>query len=143
MLSGNTGSLRYMSPEIARHEAYNLTADVYSYSLLLWQILSLNKPYDGMDRNSHADRVVYGFERPRLPSSWPESLRTLLRCGWHPNLCRRPSMQTVYDRIVAIVGDLDGDHTCTSATAKKTDPQFPSANSAPLTNKAPVRAKAA
>jgi len=142
LLSGNTGSLRYMSPEIARHEAYNLSADVYSYSILLWQILSLTKPYDGMDRNSHADRVVYGIERPRLPLSWPESLRTLLKYGWHPNLRHRPSMQQVHDRIVSILISLDGDHT-SAATEDADVTQLPSSSSPVTKAKAPVRAVAA
>lgn len=95
-----------------------------------------------MDRNSHADRVVYGIERPRLPSSWPDPLRTLLKYGWHQNLSRRPSMQQVHDRIVSIVGDLDGDHA-TTAAAETDLPQDPSRKSVAATKTAPVRAKAA
>jgi serine/threonine protein kinase len=37
-LSGNTGSLRYMAPEVALEKAYNHKVDVYSYGILLWQV---------------------------------------------------------------------------------------------------------
>jgi serine/threonine protein kinase len=37
-LSGNTGSLRYMAPEVALDKPYNHKVDVYSFGILLWQV---------------------------------------------------------------------------------------------------------
>ena len=34
-LTGQTGSYRYMAPEVAKERPYNKTADVYSFSILL------------------------------------------------------------------------------------------------------------
>jgi serine/threonine protein kinase len=34
-LTGQTGSYRYMAPEVAKERPYNQTADVYSFSILL------------------------------------------------------------------------------------------------------------
>lgn len=95
-LSGNTGSLRYMSPEVARSEPYNLTADVYSFGLLLWQICSLKLPYDGMNRQDHSELVVHGNERPQLESSWSTPLRILMKRAWEPDPLVRPSMESIY-----------------------------------------------
>lgn len=95
-LSGNTGSLRYMAPEVARSEPYNLTADVYSFGLLLWQICSLELPYDGMNRQDHAELVVHGNERPILDSSWSTPLRILMKRSWEPDPLVRPSMDSIY-----------------------------------------------
>lgn len=95
-LSGNTGSLRYMSPEVARCEPYNLTADVYSFGLLLWQVCSLLLPYDGMNRQDHSELVVYGNERPPLDSSWSTPLRILIKRAWEPDPSVRPSMDSIY-----------------------------------------------
>mmetsp|Transcript_44579 Transcript_44579/g.108059 ORF Transcript_44579/g.108059 Transcript_44579/m.108059 type:complete len:435 (+) Transcript_44579:316-1620(+) len=95
-LSGNTGSLRYMSPEVARSEPYNLSADVYSFGLLLWQICSLDLPYDGMNRQDHSELVVHGNERPELDSSWSTPLRILMKRAWEPDPLVRPSMDSIY-----------------------------------------------
>lgn len=95
-LSGNTGSLRYMAPEVARSEPYNLSADVYSFGLLLWQICSLDLPYDGMNRQDHAELVVHGNERPQLDSSWSTPLRILMKRSWEPDPLVRPSMDSIY-----------------------------------------------
>lgn len=95
-LSGNTGSLRYMAPEVARSEPYNLTADVYSFGLLLWQVCSLDLPYDGMNRQDHAELVVHGNERPPLDSDWSTPLRILMKRAWEPDPSVRPSMDSIY-----------------------------------------------
>lgn len=95
-LSGNTGSLRYMSPEVARSEPYNLTADVYSFGLLLWQVCSLNLPYDGMNRQDHSELVVHGNERPPLNAEWSTPLRILMKRAWEPDPAVRPSMDSIY-----------------------------------------------
>ena len=111
-LSGNTGSLRYMAPEVALSESYNLTADVYSFGLLLWQICSLELPYDGMSRTDHSVYVVKGNERPVLNPSWSTPLRILMKRSWEPDPSLRPSMDSTYKILKReIVCLLDGDET--------------------------------
>jgi len=39
-LTGTTGSLRYMAPEIAKNQPYNFLADVYSFGIIFWQVCS-------------------------------------------------------------------------------------------------------
>lgn len=96
-LSGNTGSLRYMAPEVARSEPYNLSADVYGFGLLLWQICSLDLPYDGMNRQDHAELVVYGNERPVIDSSkWSTPIRILMKRSWEQDPLVRPTMESIY-----------------------------------------------
>eukprot|EP00545_Synedropsis_sp_CCMP1620_P002855 CAMPEP_0119015874 /NCGR_PEP_ID=MMETSP1176-20130426/11699_1 /TAXON_ID=265551 /ORGANISM="Synedropsis recta cf, Strain CCMP1620" /LENGTH=482 /DNA_ID=CAMNT_0006969199 /DNA_START=69 /DNA_END=1517 /DNA_ORIENTATION=+ len=109
-LSGNTGSLRYMAPEVALSEPYNLTADVYSFGLLLWQMCSLDLPYDGMSRTDHSLYVVKGNERPILDPSWSTPLRILMKRAWEPDPCLRPSMDSTYKILKReIVSLRDGD----------------------------------
>lgn len=111
-LSGNTGSLRYMSPEVARSEPYNLTADVYSFGLLLWQVCSMDLPYDGMNRQDHSELVVYGNERPALDSTWSTPLRILMKRAWEPDPSVRPSMDSIYKILKREICALrDGDET--------------------------------
>mmetsp|Transcript_7833 Transcript_7833/g.8998 ORF Transcript_7833/g.8998 Transcript_7833/m.8998 type:complete len:463 (-) Transcript_7833:15-1403(-) len=95
-LSGNTGSLRYMAPEVALSQPYNLTADVYSFGLLLWQMSSLELPYDGMSRADHSLYVVKGKQRPELNPSWSTPLRILMKRAWESDPSVRPSMDSTY-----------------------------------------------
>ena len=39
-LTAETGTYRYMAPEVIRHENYSSNADVYSFGILLWQLIT-------------------------------------------------------------------------------------------------------
>lgn len=81
-LTGYTGSIRYMAPEIAREEPYNLTCDVYSFALLFWQMLALEKPYSNYGIGEIKARVHRGDSRPKVDPSWPAKLKLLLKKSW-------------------------------------------------------------
>jgi serine/threonine protein kinase len=40
-LTGETGSYRYMAPEVFRHEPYNSRVDVYSFSMIVYQLFEV------------------------------------------------------------------------------------------------------
>jgi serine/threonine protein kinase len=45
-LTEMTGSPRYMAPEVANAKPYNATCDSYSFAILLWEMVSLQVPYE-------------------------------------------------------------------------------------------------
>ena len=45
-LTGETGSLRYMAPEVASSQPYNHKAEVFSFATVLWEMASHRKPFD-------------------------------------------------------------------------------------------------
>lgn len=51
-MTGEVGSFRYMAPEIVKHEPYNAKADIYSWSLLSWEIMAISKPYAGVTEST-------------------------------------------------------------------------------------------
>jgi len=73
-LTGCTGSLRYMAPEVAAYEQYNEKADVYSSALLMYEILTLKKVFEGFDPMQMATKVYHNHKRPRFPILFPGSL---------------------------------------------------------------------
>lgn len=89
-LTANTGSLRYMAPEVALGEPYDLRADVYSFAVVFWQICSLTVPYASHDIQMHADLVVSKGNRPKLERSWPFSWRQLMSLCWSQDIFDRP-----------------------------------------------------
>jgi serine/threonine protein kinase len=100
-LTGNTGSLRYMAPEVARNEYYNTKADSYSFAIVLWQLCALTVPYAGYNVRMHADLVVGKGHRPNLHRSWPLSWGELMKACWATDI------ETRYDfnKILAILDD--------------------------------------
>ncbi|CAM9703495.1 unnamed protein product, partial [Heterosigma akashiwo] len=94
-MTGDTGTLRYMAPEVAVHQPYNEKADVYSFSLILWQLLTLERPFEGMSADDYYDYVVEQHVRPTLFEEWPAGLRELLHRCWHKRHSRRPNFPEV------------------------------------------------
>ena len=75
--SGDTDSLQFR-------------ADVYSFALTCFQILTGEDPYPGLNWKVDVPGIVMGNLRPTLPASCPELLKELLVSCWHKDPDQRP-----------------------------------------------------
>jgi len=98
-MSGKAGTMVYMAPEVALEETYNLSADVYSFGIVLWQILSLKHPFADMTLQEHRVRVVLGTARPKCSTTWSKVVMYLLRKSWAPNPLERMKMSRIYNML--------------------------------------------
>ena len=99
-----TGSIRYMSPEVYKDLPYTNTCDTYSFALLVWEMLTLKKPYEDMGTIDRLVRRVFERgHRPRIPSSWPPGLRDTIQKGWEHDLSKRANMASVARSLQSIV----------------------------------------
>ena len=142
-MSGRVGTYRFMAPEISIAKSYNLSADVYSFSHLLWNMLSLEKPYCTYTKHVHRIKVARGGERPPIQESWPSEIKELLKRAWSPTISERPAMAEVSAILRDVISDLTGgtspsnDHSTVCSTesveparqrprlAKKVSPSLP------------------
>eukprot|EP00594_Rhizosolenia_setigera_P014797 CAMPEP_0178959226 /NCGR_PEP_ID=MMETSP0789-20121207/12150_1 /TAXON_ID=3005 /ORGANISM="Rhizosolenia setigera, Strain CCMP 1694" /LENGTH=710 /DNA_ID=CAMNT_0020642159 /DNA_START=246 /DNA_END=2378 /DNA_ORIENTATION=- len=107
-MSGETGSLRYMSPEVADCRPYNHKADVYSFSIVFWELLTRKRPYDGMSKEAFFDRVVLRGERPPLPKKLPLELSTLFENCWSHDIDTRPNFSEIVQILDKLIVTKDG-----------------------------------
>jgi serine/threonine protein kinase len=114
-LTKKVGSYRYMSPECAKGEPYNLKSDVYSFSLLCHEAISLLKPYTDIRSEEHEDLVFHRGARPNIPVSWTEGIRSLLHSCWSENLSSRPNMEEVHrmleQQVILIISEKRARHS--------------------------------
>lgn len=99
VMSGETGSLRYMAPEVADALQYNHKADVYSYGIILWELNAGKKPFDGLNREMFYEQVVHGGERPPLNKKWPEELKKMMVDCWSADMDVRPTFSEIVEKI--------------------------------------------
>ena len=88
-----------MAPEVFLCKRYNETVDTYSFSILCWQILSLDTPFDHIKTNAMLKKsVILGGVRPKIKEEWGDSICKILRESFvdNPN---RPSMADVCERL--------------------------------------------
>ncbi len=106
-LTGDTGTIRYMAPEVALNEPYTEKADVFSFGILLWQILALEQPYGSLT----AARIEFSVNnlglRPKVDPAWSNALRRLLQDCFAAQP-RRPSMEVACSVLRREVNSLGG-----------------------------------
>mmetsp|Transcript_18852 Transcript_18852/g.26581 ORF Transcript_18852/g.26581 Transcript_18852/m.26581 type:complete len:468 (-) Transcript_18852:191-1594(-) len=105
-LSGGVGSFRYMATEVALMKPYNVSADVYSFFAVFYEMLALRKfcyEYDGTCKDDFSAAVHVKGSRPSecetISNSnqycWPIELQKLMHRGWSNDPSVRPSMSEV------------------------------------------------
>ncbi|CAI7869549.1 unnamed protein product [Closterium sp. NIES-54] len=95
-----TGTYGYMAPEVLKEQPYDHMADVYSYGIVLWEIVTCGNPFpfEGLKPEQVCSMVNQGL-RPDIPSSCPPPLADLMRRCWHHTPARRPDMCEVVQRL--------------------------------------------
>ncbi len=122
-LSGNTGSLRYMAPEVAKEMPYNESVDVYSLAILAWQIFEMDTPYKGYSIAMHKNLVIEKGGRPKINPKWGEKVGAWLKKAWSTKISDRPTSRESTKTLRAEIsllhqeGDEIGDIDASSRTA--------------------------
>ncbi len=84
-------AFRYMAPECLCNEPYNMKADVYSFAILLWAILSGEVPYAfATTIHELADFIVEEDGRPDIQESWPVIVKQILESSFDCDPTCRP-----------------------------------------------------
>ena len=59
-MTGETGSYRYMAPEVFRHEIYNEKVDVYAFAMIFYELLEGIPPFMDHDPITAATKAATG-----------------------------------------------------------------------------------
>ena len=90
-LTGMTGAIRYMAPEVGLGKPYNHYCDVYSWSMVTWFILALEPPFGFFTEDMILKRVLEKGTRPTIIKRWNKMIGDLLMAAWASNIKNRPS----------------------------------------------------
>lgn len=96
------GTPIYMAPEILNVEPYSQSADVYSFSIVVWSIYTEKEPYS--DPEFSAPYKVTSFvidgKRMNIPYTVPQNIRKIISDCWDQDPHKRPSK---YNYVVYIL----------------------------------------
>ncbi|KAL8138174.1 hypothetical protein V2J09_004175 [Rumex salicifolius] len=76
------GTFRWMAPEIIKNKSYGRKVDVYSFGLILWEMLSGSIPYQNLNPFQAAYAAVNKNMRPQFPESSPPVMRAIIEQCW-------------------------------------------------------------
>jgi serine/threonine protein kinase len=91
---------------------------VYSFGILLWEMLTGKKPFRGLGRLEFYCEVVGGGYRPNIPKSFPAVLSNLLRDCWREELVARPSFESILATLNTMLVESDPNASSISSSSE-------------------------
>ena len=101
-MTSETGTYRWMAPEVIRHGKYDASVDVYSFAIVLWEMLTGQMPYGHLSPVQAASAVVHNNLRPPISPGMPPNLVALMCVCWN----HEPRVRPAFDVLLLETGRL-------------------------------------
>ncbi|KAK9070604.1 hypothetical protein SSX86_011006 [Deinandra increscens subsp. villosa] len=98
---GVRGTLPWMAPELLNGGSNKVSekVDVFSYGIVLWEILTREEPYANMHYGAIIGGIVNNTLRPTVPSDCDPDWRRLMEQCWAPDPVVRPSFTEITNQL--------------------------------------------
>ncbi|KFQ33077.1 Mitogen-activated protein kinase kinase kinase MLK4, partial [Mesitornis unicolor] len=98
------GTYAWMAPEVIKSSMFSKGSDIWSYGVLLWELLTGEVPYRGIDGLAVAYGVAVNKLTLPIPSTCPELFAKLMKECWEQDPHIRPSFALILEQLTAIEG---------------------------------------
>ncbi|KAF7144004.1 hypothetical protein RHSIM_Rhsim05G0052200 [Rhododendron simsii] len=107
VMTAETGTYRWMAPEVIEHRSYDHKADIYSFGIVMWELLTGKIPYDYLTPLQAAVGVVQQGLRPTIPKNAHPKLAELLRKCWQQDPTSRPDFSEITEILQQIAKEVE------------------------------------
>eukprot|EP01133_Synstelium_polycarpum_P006574 gene6574-7630_t len=110
----------YLAPEVMRNQWYTQQADVYSFGVILWEMISSSGFFSEESFLGGIEAAVSKGQRPPIPSDCDPMYRRLISHCWHQDASKRPS----FPQIVETLSEMCGTGTISSSYSPRSPNQL-------------------
>uniref|UniRef100_A0A0D9XG84 non-specific serine/threonine protein kinase n=1 Tax=Leersia perrieri TaxID=77586 RepID=A0A0D9XG84_9ORYZ len=110
VMTAETGTYRWMAPEVIEHKPYDHKADVFSFGVLMWELLTGKIPYEYLTPLQAAVGVVQKGLRPTIPKNAHAKLSELLQKCWQQEPAERPDFSEILETLQRIAEEVGDEH---------------------------------
>ncbi|KAH8245316.1 hypothetical protein KR032_008549 [Drosophila birchii] len=96
------GTYAWMPPEVISVSTYSKSSDVWSYGVLLWELITGETPYKGFDPLSVAYGVAVNTLTLPIPKTCPETWGALMKSCWQTDPHKRPGFKEILKQLESI-----------------------------------------
>ncbi|XP_043283925.1 mitogen-activated protein kinase kinase kinase 10-like isoform X3 [Venturia canescens] len=89
------GTYAWMAPEVIKNSTFSKASDVWSYGVLLWELLTGETPYKGIDALAVAYGVAVNKLTLPIPTTCPQPWRCLMEACWSSDSHGRPGFAEI------------------------------------------------
>ncbi|WVY91604.1 hypothetical protein V8G54_037118 [Vigna mungo] len=93
------GTPEWMAPEFLRGEPSNEKSDVYSFGVILWELVTLQQPWNGLSHAQVVGAVAFQNRRLAIPPNISPALASLMEACWADKPADRPSFASIVDSL--------------------------------------------
>ncbi|PRP75101.1 leucine-rich repeat-containing protein [Planoprotostelium fungivorum] len=141
--SGEVANPRWLAPEIMQGQEFTAAADVYSYGIILWELLTRVDYFQEISFNSQIEQYVKEGKRPPIPEDCPSRYRNLIEKCWSQETVDRPTFQEIKSLLFSVKRQLKETYADFSAFyfVEEKSPEIPrtSSGSAAADGEEPVK----
>lgn len=98
-LTRGVGTLLWCAPEVLCGGQYNHLADVYSYGVVLWEILTRRIPWEHLKKTWDVSTAVEDGQRPAFPEGTPPHVSEFISRCWCHDIEQRPEFSEIVARL--------------------------------------------
>ncbi|GLT79927.1 hypothetical protein SLA2020_513930 [Shorea laevis] len=97
------GTAEWMAPEFLRGEPSNEKSDVYSFGVILWELVTMQQPWNGLSPAQVVGAVAFQNRRLTIPPNTSPVLASLMESCWADDPAQRPSFAYIVETLKKLI----------------------------------------